>query len=52
VIELLDANVIIRYLTNDPPEMAERAAALIEGDLQLVIPPLILAEVGFVLTRF
>lgn len=49
--EFLDANVIIRYLTDDPPLQAERAAALIEGPRELTVSPLILAEVGYVLTQ-
>jgi predicted nucleic acid-binding protein len=51
VSDFLDANVVIRYLTDDPPEMAARAAALIEGGTELTITPLILAEVAYVLTR-
>jgi hypothetical protein len=28
----LDSSFIVRYLTNDPAEMAERAAAVIDSD--------------------
>jgi predicted nucleic acid-binding protein len=49
--ELIDANVIVRYLMDEPPAMAEIAATLIEGPRQLTVSPLILAEAGFVLTK-
>lgn len=51
MIRFLDANVVLRYLTNDPPALAQRAATLIDGDIDLTISPLILAEVGYVLTK-
>jgi predicted nucleic acid-binding protein len=47
----LDANVVLRYLTDDPPALAERAAILIDSGTELTISPLILAEVGYVLTK-
>jgi predicted nucleic acid-binding protein len=50
-LELLDANVIVRYLVGDTPDLASRATALIESARHLYIPVVILAEVGFVLTR-
>jgi predicted nucleic acid-binding protein len=50
-LELRDANVIVRYLVGDTPDLASRAAALIESTRQLHIPVVILAELGFVLTR-
>ena len=49
--ELLDANVVCRYLTGDHPEHSERAAELIESDRQLRISVLILAEAAHVLRR-
>jgi predicted nucleic acid-binding protein len=49
--EFLDANVIARYLVGDTPSLASRASALIESTRQLYIPVVILAEVGFVLTK-
>jgi predicted nucleic acid-binding protein len=51
VIRFLDANVLLGYLTDDPPDMAARAEALLEGADELTVSPLILAEVGYVLTR-
>lgn len=50
-IEFLDANIIVRYLMADVPQLASRAAALIEADQTYFVSTLALAEVGFVLTR-
>ena len=51
-----DANVLLRLLTNDPPAMAERAAAVAEraerGELLLRVAPLVVAEVVWVLQSF
>jgi predicted nucleic acid-binding protein len=49
--ELLDANIVVRYLVADGTDLVARATALIESTQQLYIPAVILAEVGFVLTR-
>ena len=49
---LVDTNVLVRYLTDSPPEQAERATNLIEGPGRLAIAPHILAETFFVLTTF
>lgn len=52
----VDANVILRFLTGDPPPMAERAALLFQaveqGELQLMVDPIVLAEVVWVLQSF
>jgi predicted nucleic acid-binding protein len=45
----LDTNVIVRYLRDDPPDQAERAASIIEGESILTITEVTLAEVGYVL---
>lgn len=47
---LLDTSVLIRYLTGDPPQQAERAAALIDSDTPLAVPVVALAETAYVLT--
>ncbi len=51
---VVDANVLLRYLTNSPSALAEQAAALLEGavghHVRLVVAPLTLAEVVYVLT--
>ena len=52
----VDANVILRYLTKDPPEMAEAAFNTFteakNGKIQLSIIPLTVAEVVWVLESF
>lgn len=45
--KLIDANVILRYLLNDNPEMAQRAKTVIEGGAYT--RPEIIAEVVYVL---
>src|SRR6266571_2144417 len=46
-----ETSVLIRYLTADPPEMAQRAARLIESDGDLYVTGTILAETAHVLRR-
>jgi predicted nucleic acid-binding protein len=50
---IVDANVLLRYLTDEPREQADRAAAILETAHQrridLLVTPLTLAEVVFVL---
>jgi predicted nucleic-acid-binding protein len=41
--------VVVRYLTDDPPDMAERAASLIDGDAPAALLPLVLVESAYVL---
>lgn len=52
----VDANVILRFITKDPPEMAARAARLMtkaeKGEVSLYISPLVLAEIIWVLKSF
>jgi predicted nucleic acid-binding protein len=52
----VDANVILRFLTKDPLEMAERSAHLMakaeRGEVVLYMSPLVLAEVIWVLKSF
>lgn len=50
---VLDANVLLRYLINQPEEVAERAAAILESAqeqrIALVVTSLTLSEVVYVL---
>ena len=52
----IDANVILRYITKDPPAMAEAARKVFleaqKGKVGLKIIPLIVAEVVWVLESF
>lgn len=45
----LDSSIIVRYLVNEPPEMAEKATEVIENTPNLVVAEHILAESAFVL---
>lgn len=45
----LDTSFIIRYLINDLPELAERAARVIEGDEPLILSEMALLESAYVL---
>jgi predicted nucleic acid-binding protein len=52
---LIDANVILRLVTNDPPKFAERAQSILEraenGEYTLELQPFIIAECIYVLAR-
>ncbi len=52
----VDSNVIIRFITDDPPDMATQAAALFQqvddGSLQLVVDSISVAESVWVLSSF
>jgi len=52
----IDANVILRFLTKDPPSMAEAALKIFEeaksGKMSLLIIPITVAEVVWVLESF
>ncbi len=46
----LDTSVTVRYLVADPPDMAARAAQIIDGEPELQITDVVLAETAYVLT--
>lgn len=46
---LVDTSVAVRYLVGDDARLAAAAAAIIESDEPLVIPPVALAETAYVL---
>ena len=50
---VVDANVLLRFLLDDPRPLADRAAAIIEAaerlDVDLIVTPLTVAEVVYVL---
>jgi predicted nucleic acid-binding protein len=48
----LDTNVIIRHLTGDPPEMAQKATAFLAAADELLLADLIVAETVSVLESF
>ncbi len=48
----LDTSYVIRYLTGDPPQMAKRAARVIDTDQPLILSELALVESAYVLESF
>ena len=48
---LLDTSVIVRYITGDSVLLSELSARIVDGDEQLVVTDVMLAESWFVLTR-
>ena len=46
----LDTSIVVRYLTGDPPELAEKAAQIIDREERLWITDVVLAETSYVLT--
>lgn len=46
----IDTSVIVRYLTKDPPVMAEAASRLIDSAQPLILSEVILAETAYVLS--
>lgn len=49
---LIDSSVVVRYLTDDPLDMAERAAGLIDGGGAVVLSELALVESAYVLESY
>lgn len=45
----LDTSYVVRYLTNDPPDMAERASQVIDSDEVLMLSEMIVLESAYVL---
>ena len=45
----LDTSMVVRYLTGDPPELADQAAKLIDGTEDFQITDVVLAETAYVL---
>lgn len=53
---LIDSNVVLHYLTKDPPRMAEAALRTLEdaqdGKISLILTPLTVSEIVWVLESF
>ena len=47
---VLDTSMVVRYFTGDPPELAEKAARVIDGEENLQVPDVVIAETAYVLT--
>jgi predicted nucleic-acid-binding protein len=48
----VDTNILIRHLTADPPEMAQRATRYLASERELLLADLIVAETVYVLESF
>jgi predicted nucleic acid-binding protein len=48
----VDTNILVRHLTDDPPEMAARATAYLETATELLLTDLVTAETVYVLESF
>ncbi len=46
----VDTSMVVRYLTGDPPELAEKAALIIDREDRLQVTDVVLAETAYVLT--
>ena len=46
---LLDTSVIVRYLTGDPPDAARASAEIIDGEDELLVTDVVIAETAYVL---
>lgn len=47
---LLDTSVVVRYLTNDPPDLSAASSALIDSHEPLSITDAVIAETAYVLS--
>jgi predicted nucleic acid-binding protein len=52
VTAFVDTNILIRHLTGDPPDQAQRATRYLQHAEQLFLSDLILAEVAYVLESY
>jgi predicted nucleic acid-binding protein len=48
---LLDTSVVVRYITGDPPDEAALAARVVEGEEDVTLTDVVIAETAFVLSR-
>jgi predicted nucleic acid-binding protein len=48
----IDTNVLVRHLTGDPPDMAERSTAFLASADELLLTDLVAAETVYVLESF
>ena len=48
----VDTNVLVRHLTGDPLDLAERATAYLRTERELLLPDLVAAETVYVLESF
>jgi predicted nucleic acid-binding protein len=49
LIAFVDTNILIRHLTNDPPDQARRATSILENAERLILTDVVVAELVYVL---
>ncbi len=52
MIAYVDTNVLVRHLTDDPPEQARRATAILENAERLILTDVVVAELVYVLESY
>lgn len=52
MIAYVDTNVLVRHLTDDPPEQARRATAILEKAERLILTDVVVAELVYVLESY
>lgn len=52
MIAYVDTNVLVRHLTDDPPEQARRAEAILENAERLILTDVVVAELVYVLESY
>jgi predicted nucleic acid-binding protein len=48
----IDTNILVRHLTGDPPDMAQRASRFLASERQLLLVDLVVAQTVYVLESF
>lgn len=46
----LDTSIVVRYLTGDPPALADMAAKIIDGEQELTLTDMVIVETAYVLS--
>lgn len=52
MIAYVDTDVLVRHLTDDPPEQATRATAILENAERLILTDVVVAELVYVLESY
>ena len=46
----LDTSIVVRYLTGDPPKLADLAAGILDGEADLALTDVVIVETAYVLS--
>ncbi len=52
MIAYVDTNILVRHLTNDPPDPGRRATAILENADRLILTDVVVAELVYVLESY